>query len=120
MSTRMPYKSRHREQILSILQQNEGEHMTAGQILDQLRVRGVSIGVATIYRQLDRLVEEHGGESGYVHCKCEKCGKLVRLERKRIEAAMQSLSGSGGDGGFELDCARTLFYGICRDCRGRR
>jgi Fur family ferric uptake transcriptional regulator len=63
---------------------------------------------------------EHGGESGYVHCKCEKCGKLVHLERKRIEAAMQSLSGSGVDGGFELDCARTLFYGICRDCRGRR
>jgi hypothetical protein len=42
------------------------------------------------------------------------------LERKRIEAAMQGLSGSGGDSGFELDCARTLFYGICRDCRGRR
>lgn len=112
--------------------------MTAGQILDQLRTDGVSIGVATIYRQLDRLVEEgavnkyivdavtgacyefkgeHSGASGYVHCKCEKCGKLVHLERARIEAAMQSLAGAG-DGGFELDCTRTLFYGICRDCRG--
>ena len=58
MGARTSYKSKHREQILSILQENEKEHMTAGQILDELRARGISIGVATIYRQLDRLGEE--------------------------------------------------------------
>ena len=58
MGVRTSYKSKHRDQILSILQENEKEHMTAGQILDELRARGISIGVATIYRQLDRLVEE--------------------------------------------------------------
>ena len=138
MNIRTPYKSKHRDQILSILKEKEGSHMTAGQVLDQLREKGLTIGFSTVYRQLDRLVEEgavnkyivdavtgacyefkgeHGGESGYVHCQCEKCGKLVHLERARIEAAMQSLAGAG-DGGFELDCTRTLFYGICRDCRG--
>lgn len=138
MSTRSPYKSRHREKIFGILQKNEGEHMTAGQILDQLRAEGVSMGAATVYRQLDRLVEEglvnkyvvdsvtgacyeYKGEeeegSRYVHCKCEKCGKLVHLDKKRMEAVMQSLAGAGA-GGFELDCSRTLFYGICGDCRG--
>lgn len=108
--------------------------MTAGQILDELKARGVSIGVATIYRQLDRLVEEgavnkymvdavtgacyefrdgHEEKSAYVHGKCEKCGKVVHIERKAVETAMQGFSG----GGFELDCTRTLFYGICEDCR---
>lgn len=137
MGARTSYKSKHREQILAILQENEKEHMTAGQILDGLRARGIAIGVATIYRQLDRLVEEgavnkymvdavtgacyefkgeHGGESAYVHGKCEKCGKVVHIERRSVEAAMQSLSGSE-ESGFELDCTRTLFYGICKDCR---
>ena len=140
MGVRASYKTKHRDQILKILQEHEREHMTAGQVLDELRARGVSIGVATIYRQLDRLVEEgavnkymvdavtgacyefkgeHGAQSAYVHGKCEKCGKVVHIERRTMEAAMQNLSG-GGDSGFELDCARTLFYGICRDCRGRR
>lgn len=114
--------------------------MTAGQLLDQLREKGVSIGIATIYRQLDRLVEEgavnkymvdavtgacyefkgeHGGESAYVHGKCEKCGKVVHLGRKTIESLMRSISGAEPGGGFELDCSRTLFYGICKDCRGK-
>ena len=126
MGARTSYKTKHRDEILEILQENEREHMTAGQILDELKARGVSIGVATIYRQLDRLVEEgavnkymvdavtgacyefrdgHEEKSAYVHGKCEKCGKVVHIE--------QGFSG----GGFELDCTRTLFYGICEDCR---
>ena len=137
MNIRTPYKSKHRDQILSILKEKEGSHMTAGQVLDQLREKGLTIGFSTVYRQLDRLVEEgavnkymvdavtgacyefkgeHGGESAYVHGKCEKCGKVVHIERRSVEAAMQSLSGSEGSG-FELDCTRTLFYGICGDCR---
>ena len=141
MGVRTSYKSKHRDQILSILQENEKEHMTAGQILDELRASGISIGVATIYRQLERMVEE-GLVNKYIidanspacfeyvdrqttcgeecfHCKCEKCGKVVHIERKSVEAAMQSLSGSEGNG-FELDCTRTLFYGICGDCRRRK
>ena len=141
MRTRMPYKTKHRDRILEILRENEGEHMTAGQILEQLRMRGVTIGVATIYRQLDRLVEEgavnkymvdavtgacyeyrdgHGGNSAYVHGKCEKCGKVVHIERKFVEEAMQGLSETSAGSGFELDCTRTLFYGICGDCRRQK
>ena len=48
MGARTSYKSKHREQILAILQENEKEHMTAGQILDELRARGIAIGVATM------------------------------------------------------------------------
>ena len=140
MGARTSYKTKHRDQILSILQEHEREHMTAGQILDELRAGGYSIGVATVYRQLDRLVDEgavnkymvdavtgacyefkgeHSGESAYVHGKCEKCGKVVHIERRAVESAMQNLSGDGGSG-FELDCSRTLFYGICGECRRQK
>ena len=140
MGARTSYKTKHRDEILKILRENESEHMTAGQILDELKAKGVSIGVATIYRQLDRLVEEgavnkymvdavtgacyefmegHEEKSAYVHGKCEKCGKVVHIERKAVETAMQGFSG-GGAGGFELDCTRTLFYGICGDCRRKK
>ena len=138
MSTRMPYKSKHRDQILEVLREQEGRHLTAGQLLDRLREKGLTIGVATIYRQLDRLVEEglvnkymvdavtgacyefkgdHAEVSSYVHGKCEKCGKVVHLSRRTVETVMKSLSGGSEDGGFELDPMRTLFYGICGDCR---
>ena len=62
---RTSYKTKHRDQILSVLHESGGEHMTAGQIHDRLREQGVSIGAATVYRQLDRLVEE-GAVSKYV------------------------------------------------------
>ena len=135
---RTSYKTKHRDQILSVLHESGGEHMTAGQIHDRLREQGVSIGAATVYRQLDRLVEEgavskyvvdsvtgacyeikeeHGGGSAYVHGKCEKCGKVVHLGRKSMEAVMRTLAETGAGEGFELDCSRTLFYGICPDCR---
>ena len=138
MNIRTPYKSKYREQILAILREKEGGHMTAGQIMDRLRSEGFTIGFATIYRQLDRLVEEgsvnkymvdtvtgacyefkgdHGADPVYVHGKCEKCGKVVHLKRRFVEAAMNSLSEEDGDAEFELDPARTLFYGICGDCR---
>ena len=141
MGVRTSYKTKHRDQILSILQESGKVHMTAGQILDELKARGVSIGVATIYRQLDRLVEEgavnkymvdavtgscyefkgeHGEKSAYVHGKCEKCGKVVHIERKFVEEAMQGLSETSAGSGFELDCTRTLFYGICGDCRRQK
>ena len=45
MGARTSYKTKHRDEILEILQENEREHMTAGQILDELKARGVSIGV---------------------------------------------------------------------------
>ena len=103
--------------------------------LEQLREKGLTIGFSTVYRQLDRLVEEgtvnkytidavtgacyeykgeHGADPAFVHGKCEKCGKVVHLERRSVEAAMHSLSGAKEDDGFELDPVRTLFYGIWR------
>lgn len=138
MRTRTPYKTKHRDEILAVLQEHAGEHITAAGLHDCLRDKGVTIGTATVYRQLEKLVEEgiadkytvdlasgacyeyagdHAGHSRYVHCKCEKCGRLVHLERGAIEAVMRSAALAEAAGGFEMDLSHTVFYGICRDCR---
>ena len=138
MRGRTAYKTKHRDAIMSVLEEHAGEHITAAGIHDCLRSRGVAIGTATVYRQLEKLVEEgladkyvvdaasgacyeyaggHEGPSRYVHCKCEKCGRLVHVERKAFEAAMRSISLAEAAGGFEMDLSHTVFYGICRDCK---
>ena len=68
-----------------------------------LKVTGISIGTTTVYRQLDRMVEqglvakyvvdgtssacfeylghdEHCHKHICFHCKCEKCGTVIHLE----------------------------------------
>ena len=48
------------------------------------------------------------------HCKCEKCGKLIHLhcdEMIEIQSHMMEKHQ------FMLDPLRTVFYGICEECR---
>ncbi len=137
MSQRTGYKTRHRDEIFAFLKENERSHITAGEIHACLRERGISIGMTTIYRQLDKLVEDgvvrkyvvdptsgacyeytgEGGESDLIHCKCEKCGKLIHLHRLEVERAMSAVTGVGG---FEMDVSRTIFYGVCGSCKEDR
>ncbi len=134
MSPRAGYKTRHKDEILAFLRENEGSHITAGEIHHRFHEQGISIGMTTIYRQLDKLVEEgivrkyivdptsgacfeYSGEDGHgelIHCKCEKCGKLIHLQRQEVERAMRAVAGVSD---FEMDAARTVFYGICGSCK---
>ena len=52
-------------------------------------------------------------ESCY-HCKCEKCGKLIHLHCEDVVKLEQHLMDSHG---FRMDPCRTVFYGICEECR---
>jgi Fur family ferric uptake transcriptional regulator len=108
--------------------------MTAGQVLDQLREKGLTIGFSTVYRQLDRLVEEgavnkytvdavagacyeykgeHGADPAFVHGKCEKCGKLIHMHCDELEGIAAHLKEHHR---FILNPMRTVFYGICDQC----
>ena len=131
----MNYKTRQYGDIVSFLQSKKGCHVTAGDVCCHFEQSGKKIGKATVYRQLDRLVEEgvinkylidenSGACFEYVdrendcheecyHCKCEKCGKLIHLECHEIGQLSDHLSGHHG---FKIDPKRTVFYGICSEC----
>ena len=54
-NNRPKYKTKKREELISYLASVSG-HFTAADVYDYFRASGTSIGQATVYRQLDRLI----------------------------------------------------------------
>lgn len=130
------YKTKQREELLSYFGEKPGVHITAGDVCEYLKGKGSTVSQATVYRQLESLVDEgiinkyiidvnspacfeyvrpeaHGEGSVCFHCKCEKCGKLIHLHcEEMLEIKEHLLS----EHGFVLDPKRTVFYGICEEC----
>ena len=135
MNVRNQYNTRQRSRLLEYMQAVPGEHFTAKDVCDYFQACGAPIGVATVYRQLERMVEE-GLVNKYIidanspacfeyvdrqatcgeecfHCKCEKCGKLIHLH---CEELVQIRSHLKEEHHFTLDPLRTVFYGLCEEC----
>ena len=136
MTSRSKYNTKQRSILLDYLKTIPGVHITAGDVCRYFRSNEIPIGQATVYRQLESLVDEGvikkynidgssaacfeytgqdghtDGESSY-HCKCEKCGKLIHLHCGGLDEIQTHLS---TEHRFKLDPVRTVFYGICEDC----
>lgn len=133
------YKTRRQAELLAYLQQHEGEHLTVTRIGDDLRAQGVRMGVATIYRHLDQMVAagtvqkylvdatsgacyEYVGEGDteagdFLHCKCEACGRVIHLSGEELSQVRRQMMLPEG---FVVDPARTVLYGLCAGCAGKR
>ena len=129
------YRTRQQDELMAYLKERPGVHHTAAQIKEYFARQEKNIGTATIYRQLERFVEDGtvrkylletgdsacyeyvGGQSGcaaHFHLKCEKCGKLIHTdceELKRLETHLLE------DHGFAWTIGKTVFYGVCDQCR---
>ena len=57
MSTRSNYRTRQQNCLIDYLTQHEGQHFTAAQIHAHFAEGDQSIGTATVYRQLEKLVD---------------------------------------------------------------
>lgn len=131
------YKTKQMAELLTFLKSVQGSHVTVNEICEHFRKQGITVGTTTVYRQLEKMVAEgsvakyvvdgtsaacfeYVGEQGSMveaicyHCKCEKCGKLIHLQCNEVENLRQHISEHHG---FEMDAIRTVFYGICRECR---
>ena len=98
MSEKAQYRTRQITELENYLCSMEGKHVTVSDICKYFKSQGISIGTTTVYRQLDRMVEqglvakyvvdgtssacfeylghdEHCHKHICFHCKCEKCGK---------------------------------------------
>lgn len=133
---RVKYRTRQREELTEYLQSIKGRHFTVADVCMYFRNRGTAMGTATVYRQLDQMISEglvvkylidenssacfeYVGEKDHhhpscYHCKCERCGKLIHMECHEIEALEKHISEHHG---FRIDPKRTVFYGLCADCR---
>lgn len=131
------YNTRQREEVLSFLQRMPGEHITVNDIANYLNESGSSVGMTTIYRHLDKMVEEgivkkymldassaacfeyvdkHSEcrENGCTHLKCTNCGKLIHLNCDDLKATERHIL---EEHGFKADMTRTVIYGLCENCQ---
>ena len=121
MSEKAQYRTRQITELENYLCSMEGKHVTVSDICKYFKSQGISIGTTTVYRQLDRMVEqglvakymvdgtssacyeylghdEHCHKHICFHCKCEKCGKLIHLEcgeMTHLGSALEILSLNG-------------------------
>ena len=134
---RASYATRQKKELEQYLETIPGVHITVAQVRDYFRTQGRDIGTATIYRQLEKMVDDglvnkyiidstssacfaYVGESGHLrdsvcfHCKCEKCGKLIHMHCDELESIQQHLMESHH---FAMNPLKTVFYGICEECQ---
>lgn len=137
MAATSQYKTKQGEELLAFLRSAPHTHITASDIRAHFQGQGVSMGLATIYRHLDKLVEgglvnkytspssngsyfeyinreENCSHSTCFHCKCRGCGQLIHLKCNELEGVQSHLLNKHG---FSLDPVHTVLYGTCDTCR---
>lgn len=134
MRERKGYQTRQKQLILAFLQDKQNDHVNAEQILTRLREIGESIGLTTVYRNLDKLVQdgviikyvaldgtsasyqyigETAAHKDHYHLVCLQCGQLVHLNCNVIDEFAAHIQ---NDHHFQLDSMKTVFYGYCENC----
>lgn len=117
--------SRHREAILKVVQSAQ-RHPTADWIYDQVRKDLPTISLATVYRNLNQLVDagqiiavQDGRQVRYDrnlnkhdHFICQQCGTLYDIEiesRELVEAVNRAYD-------FKINDVNIELTGICSAC----
>lgn len=138
MKSSSGYRTRQKEQIYAFLVENADRHVTANEIVHHLSLSETPVGVATIYRYLDKLVEqgeirkynmdektgacyqfvkEHDACHTHFHLKCLCCGTLIHTDCDYLQSLDQHVLEHHG---FQVDQSKTVLYGICAACAAKK
>ena len=109
----MPYSTKQQQAVLRCLEQRREELLTAADLAEDLRREGCPVGLATVYRQLEKL---------------EQAGRVHKVNTE--EGAFYQFCSHDANGHrdcFLLKCEkcgcinprRTLFLGLCEECAGK-
>ncbi len=124
-------RSTKQRSAISALLDEVDEFRSAQELHDELRKRGETIGLTTVYRTLQALADAgtidvlriDSGESVYRRCSsghhhhlvCRDCGFTVEVEGADVEAWSQSIADQHG---FTAVSHTVEIFGTCRDCAG--
>lgn len=129
----MPYNTKQRQAVLRFLEERPEEALSACEIAESLRQNQCPVGLATVYRQLERLEAAgrvhrvdtgegalyqfctQGGRRACFLLRCESCGRMIHLDCVHLEALCRHLS---ADHRFRVDPRRTILTGLCDVCCG--
>ena len=127
----MTYTTRQYQAVLRCLERRPETALTAAELAEALRSEEQPVGLATIYRQLEKLEgagrvhrihTEEGSfyqycpHTGHQHCfllRCEDCGRIVHLDCGHLEELYRHLE---AEHRFRIDPRRTVLTGRCAAC----
>jgi Fur family ferric uptake transcriptional regulator len=123
--------------ILEVLNSRPGEHLTAEEIYDLVRVKYPDIGLATVYRTIQmlselNLIDKLNLDDGYVryeiskndaeetghhhhHLICLDCGNIYTFQDDLLETLEKRIKDTLG---FDVVDHEVKLYGHCKKCRG--
>lgn len=125
--------------ILETMAGHPGEHLTAEEIHDLAKEKNPEIGLATIYRTLQVLVElqvidKVSFDDGFVryelgktgkdsnshhhhHAICQRCGAVISFEGDLLEKLEKALYDTEG---FTVTDHEVKLLGYCRECTKKK
>ena len=126
------YATRQRALILSFIKESSS-HLTVYDIVEGLKLQGVNVGKATVYRALERLcedgtvrkfvIDEKSGAcyqyardaecANHFHLKCIRCGKLIHLSCSFMSEMESHIL---KEHNFMVSSGKTVIYGVCSHC----
>ena len=128
----MPYVTKQYQAVLQCVQSRGADAFTAAELTEDLRHTGHPVGLATVYRQLEKLEAagmvhkgptEEGAlyqccphpqpDHGCILLRCEACGRITHLECIQMEAFCRHLETAHH---FCMDPRRTILTGRCQHC----
>ena len=128
----MPYVTKQYQAVLQCVQSRGADAFTAAELTEDLRHTGHPVGLATVYRQLEKLEAagmvhkvptEEGAlyqccphpqpDHGCILLRCEACGRITHLECIQMEALCRHLETAQH---FCMDPRRTILTGRCQHC----
>lgn len=128
------YNTKNGKAIISYLASVKDSYVTAAQIAQQIRKEHGAISRPTVYRQLEKLVEEgkvrkflfdgasmssyqyidsDEHEQSFPHLKCEVCNNLFNLDCDEVSHISHHISEAHA---FQVNSSKTVFYGKCNVC----
>ncbi|ERK31009.1 MULTISPECIES: Fur family transcriptional regulator [Clostridium] len=124
-----------RRAIVNSIIKNEGKHLTAEEIYDEVKRDCPEIGLATVYRtillledlgiiyKLDlddgcaRFELAHEGENHrHHHLVCNVCGGVIEVEDDLLDEIEQKIQNSYN---FAITDHSVKFFGVCDKCRDK-
>lgn len=121
-------QTRQKDAIREALRESD-EFISAQDLHRSLEERGIHIGLATVYRQLNALADAGladtirmdgqqlfrmcGDDGHHHHLVCTKCGKTVEIEPPS-ESWLRSIADARG---FTVESHTLEVFGLCPDCQ---
>ena len=125
------YMTKQQKAVLACIESFHGG-AGAAELTELLHQQGQSIGLTTVYRQLEKLQEQglvhkivtdEGARWQFCDCrqrgrdcfliKCEQCGCVEHVDCEHLGELYGHLAKAHH---FRINPRRTLFYGLCQTC----